>query len=420
MAHANCMAFRRLIARLVRSPFARAAVLATAWFAVAPQADAQEGAQPSSTAPASTAPVEIPYDGPTMSVQKLTDVFQLSIENGYLSLDTNLSPTTRPTRVIVPGLPQHGEVAVDADDAVFAQAAGAPAPAGEEALRRLRFTTPPDGNVDATIKTTVAALPNGLHIDQFSESDGILRSVQFIQNLPVIDPADPADAALADSQPRVRMHVQVSGSDDGVRQPVRLLFTADSFTELRQRHPLEVSTYFAPLLILLQQDGVLAPELAVARRALVTGPATAPAAELTARVNDLVKQLASPEQATRGDAFRALQQLGEPALAAIATLDRATLSAEQNSLLDLLLTGADGATPADATALATDPLFLLDCLSLPDPTLRAAAFDRLKQVTRLADLSYDATTDDLTRRRQSLAVREKVNTWATTHRPAAP
>jgi len=311
--------------------------------------------------------------------------------------------------VIVPGLPQDAEVNVVANDM------HAPANNGDAPLRMLRFTTPPDGNTETVVKTSVAAMPNGLHIDQFSEIAGMMRSVQFIQQIPIM--FEPGEMNSATEEPRVRLHVNVSYPDDSNRQAVRQLYTADSFSELREKHPREVSTYLTPLLLQLQQDEVVAPDLATARRALASGATTAPAIELQDKVNELVKQLAAADQTARGDAFRSLQALGETGINAVGAIDRSTLSAEQNNLLDLLLTDETGSPPADNVDLAADPIFLVDSLSLKDPGLRGSAFDRLKKLTSLTDLNFDPNATDLTRRAQVISIRTKIDGWMATKMP---
>ncbi len=371
---------------------------------------AQDEVASQPTSMPTTAPAaEKPYDGPTLRVANLTEVFKLSIEKGFLSLDTKLEPTERPTRVMSPGLPLHGEVNVVANDMQ------APAADGRAPLRMLRFTTPPDGNVETIVKTSVAAMPNGLHIDQFSEIAGMMRGVQFIQQIPVV--FEPGDMDANTEEPRVRLHVNINYTDDSDRQPIRQLYTADSFTELRQNHAREVSMYLTPLLLQLQQDDVVAPEMAAAKRALPTGPTTAPAGDVRDKVASLIEKLSVPDQAARAEAFRELQSMGETGLAAISSVDRSKLSAEQNSLLDLLVTDETGVPTANATDLLNDPFFLVDSLSLSDAALRLAAFEQLKKLTSMNDLSFDADGSDSTRRAQAMNVRAKVDAWVATNQP---
>jgi hypothetical protein len=334
-------------------------------------------------------------EGPSMKVDDLSAVFKLSIQNGFLSLTTDLEPTDSATFVKVDGLAPGGEVNVSADGE------GADGPR----LRSLRFTTPPDGFPDPLMKTTVAAMPNRTDVSQDGEIGQWMRSVQFIQQIP-FEPDDIAD-------PPVKLYVNLSSavSDEA---PVRLQLTASSFVELQQRYPEEVSLYLVPMFALLQQESIFAPDPAVARQALL-GEATADA-NVAKKVNELIAQLGADDPAARSRAYAALEQLGEPAATVVATLDRTNLSAEQNSLLDTLLAARSGALPQDAKQLARQPIFLLNCLFLDDAKLRAAAFDRLKEQTGLP-LEFDPAADTAGRRAQALKVRTQVHTWATT-RPA--
>jgi hypothetical protein len=327
-----------------------------------------------------------------MDVKDLSAIFRLSLANGFLSLDTDLPATDGAVFVRCPALPAGGEVTV-----MTARAAG-----GEGGLGLVQFNTPPNNDPSPVSKTMLSAFPNSVRISQDSELGPWTRSVQYIQQLPF--------APDAEGEAPVKLYVNVTSTVSS-EAPVKLLLTASSFVDLQKRHPAEVSLHLVPLFVLLQQEAILAPDPLVARQVLLRSDAAADP-DLFQKVADLVAKLGNDDATVRGDAYTALDALGEPAAKALATIDRAALSAEQNATIDALLAARLGSSPTDAKAAAAQPLFLLDCLFLDEAPLRAAAFDRLKEQTKLP-LTFDANAPVDVRRSQALKLRTQVTTWAT-------
>ena len=96
-----------------------------------------------------------------------------------------------------------------------------------------------------------------------------------------------------------------------------------------------------------------------------------------------------------------------PGAAVLSHLDRMALSPEQNLMIDRTLAPFAQLSPRDATRLRSDTAFLTDCLYLANPEVRAAALDRLKQVTG-KELSFDLNAPDAARPAAILELRKQL------------
>ncbi len=88
-------------------------------------------------------------------------------------------------------------------------------------------------------------------------------------------------------------------------------------------------------------------------------------------------------------------------------LDRAKLSAEQNSRLDALIVAQAPLPPDEAGRLRSDVPFLLDCLNSEEPAVRAAALERLRLVCR-EPIYFDPAIAPAARGPAVAALREKL------------
>ncbi len=372
--------------------------LSFAVLVMAPGAWAQPAATPPATMPTPLAVTTAPVEDPNArKIGSLSEIFTLSVTHGFLSVTTPLKPAETPLRVSHPDLPGGGEVRpmlmTGADDGV---------------LRQFAFTTPPDGVPDVRVKTALSAIANQVQLTQDAETENSLYSVQFIQQLPF----DPDGS----EEPAVKLYVKLYDSTTG-NATIDLRLAAGNFEDLRRSHPIEFSRHLVPLLALLQHDkALLGVPLETARQVLSEGAIADD--KSTARVNELVSQLASPEPQTRDTAMAALQGSGDVGMEALAKVDRSKLSAEQNSQIDLVLASKGSAAPAELRQLSNDPLFLVDCLYVDDADLRTRAVKQLQEVTKLA-VTFDNEATENARRKQIGKVREQVVGWATT-RPATP
>jgi hypothetical protein len=77
-----------------------------------------------------------------------------------------------------------------------------------------------------------------------------------------------------------------------------------------------------------------------------------------------------------------LDALGRPGVLAAARIDRTDLSGEQMLRIDAFV--SRNSTLAAVDSARRDPLFLADCLSDEDRSVRAAALEQLRAVSNLA------------------------------------
>lgn len=120
-----------------------------------------------------------------------------------------------------------------------------------------------------------------------------------------------------------------------------------------------------------------------ATRPVTTQPVTQPAIDpaLAAQVGRLLKEFDSPVFRQREMAAEQLTQLGPRGIAAILRVDRKTLSPQQALLVDALVAVANPLSAEQARRLRSDLHFLIDCLYMPNKTVRSAAADRLMELT---------------------------------------
>ena len=303
-------------------------------------------------------------------VDRVADLFRLVLRDDVIQIETDLPPTDGPVAVRSPELPAGGEIDL--------REGGQPA-------RRypvFSFWTPPRSLQEMLGSTAVQSQLNRLWISQ--DVAGI-RSVSLHQELP----GNPAAPAGADGAGLVRLHVQAMNPVTGTEVDRKELEAA-SLPDLRHLHPREFNEFVIPMLRTLGQErSLLAPDPTVAFQVLLgSGGDGGGDAALVAEVRALVARLDSPDAATRDTAGRKLSELGRRATVVLVGLDRGGLSAEQNSRIDALLATDAPLADAAARALGDDPMFLVDCLYLPDPAVRAAALDRLRTVTG-QDLTFD-------------------------------
>jgi hypothetical protein len=182
--------------------------------------------------------------------------------------------------------------------------------------------------------------------------------------------ADPA----AGAGPSVQLMVNESGNVG--REPLRVYARGRDFFALLREHPEEAGAHLRPLLRELGQEAVFAPEPQVAWQ--VFADRWTPDAKLKRQVEDLLPKLDAPDEPARQAATREVGELGQEAVLVLLQLDRATLSAEQNSRVDVLIAGFAPLPPGEAARLRGDVSFLLDCLNSDDPRVRTAALERLR------------------------------------------
>ena len=169
---------------------------------------------------------------------------------------------------------------------------------------------------------------------------------------------------------------------------------ASDLRALVRDHPGEAEKYVRPLLRDLGQKSLLEPE---ARTAWQVFPDRwRPDPEAARKVRELLPGLGGADFHSREAAEAGLRRLGDAGTAVLLHTDRAGLSPEQNLGIDRLLADLHPLSAAEAAGLRDDTEFLLDCLTIDDAKLRAAALDRLRELSG-KDLSFDPDAPDADR-----------------------
>jgi hypothetical protein len=192
-------------------------------------------------------------------------------------------------------------------------------------------------------------------------------------------------------------------------------FTERNFAELRQNHPEEVEQWLRPMLHVLQQDPVFAPDIKLAWQVLKSDWQVSPATKKAALA--LLPALDSDEPAIRNTASKALASLGWEGATFIAGLDRTGLSLEQNIRLDVVLSTFERMPRDQVGQLEDNPQFLLDCQYCDDAIVRRLASRRLSRLMgRPIDIDPEAPASA---RVEAVAQMRELLQSSSTPRPAA-
>jgi hypothetical protein len=219
--------------------------------------------------------------------------------------------------------------------------------------------------------------------------------------------------ALADGHDwPVRFTVNEVG---GTHQPpVNVNAVAPSFAALRQRNGREVEQFLRPLFTSMGQEAVFVPDPLVAFQ--VFAGRWGPDPDSRAQVEALVPALGTGGFRDRERATTQLRQMGRPAVLALLRLDRSKLSAEQCLRADSVLRPFMSLPAVEVERLRQDRGFLIDCLYGDDPSVRAAAWDRLRELNpaESAAAGYDPAADPAARSAAAAALRQMLAAPPTT------
>ena len=338
-------------------------------------------------------------DRPVLPPAPLADVARLGLDGDRLVVTSRLVPTRGPARIEITDLPGVCSVI----DAVLHRPGGvavAPAAAGHAGdgpsdamlLDWYQFDRP-----DATIVcTSVEVLPANVQVSRSADlADGGDWQVQLTE---LRRPTPAAGDSADDADPGVRLKVNGSrGTGE---------WTADTFAGLCRQQPGPVTRYLEPIFRDLHADAaVLPPDTPLAYEAfaadVVVDPPTA------ARVRTLVAQLDADDFHDRDAAGEQLSAMGPVAAAAVARVDPAKLSPEQQARTAAIVRRFRPVGEADAKRLSTDVDFLLNCLKDTDPFVVREAIDRLRAVTG-RDIAFDVSLQGEARRDRVWQLRQQL------------
>ena len=265
---------------------------------------------------------------------------------------------------------------------------GAAANANPPPPRIFCFTTYEMPNPDELVTLTVQFYGQRLQINRQTRSGaGGFRQVVLVQQR-----SDAAPGAVGvQGQSPVQLSVNEFGDNVPGGMPRNFSIQAADFQALLREHGREAEEFIRPLFRELGQEGALAPDGRVAWQVLADH--WQPDPELAKRVQQLLPTLNDVDFHARDKALAELEAMGMQGAAVLLHLDRMGLSPEQNLLIDRTLAPFAQLSRRDAARLRSDTEFLMDCLYIADPDVRAAALDRLKQVTG-KELSFDLAASD--------------------------
>lgn len=155
--------------------------------------------------------------------------------------------------------------------------------------------------------------------------------------------------------------------------------TAADFASLRRKFPVETNLHVRPIFELL---GQLAPLFTADERAAWQVLGVAPRLTDAERIelHRILDGLEADRFADRQRARRELRDLGQRGALIVRGLDRRQLTPNQNAEIDAFLAAYSPLSEEEVRRLGNSPEFLLDCLELDIPELRAAAWERLRQL----------------------------------------
>jgi hypothetical protein len=167
-------------------------------------------------------------------------------------------------------------------------------------------------------------------------------------------------------------------------------FQADSFRELIDQHPTELRKYLSPILRRLGSSDPFAPGATDVYGAF---PELDPDPVMREKFAAVLPRLSDMDPRQRQRAYDDLKALGPAAACVALRWPEQDLDPQQQQLVRQYLRSQSHRRDATYEELRRDPLFLLDCLELDDPQVRALAQAELERVlSRTIDL--DPTRSD--------------------------
>lgn len=194
---------------------------------------------------------------------------------------------------------------------------------------------------------------------------------------------------------QIRLIVQETSDTGG--QLTNFTLIAPDWSTLAREHPREIRQYVRPILHALHDESILQPdphtEWQIFGAKAVVDPAAA------ADVRKIIRLLDSESYAERQSAYHQLLTLGTPGAIALMHLNVASLSPEQSARVNDVLLPYHQLSASEASALATQPEFLLDCMQSDDVQLRTLAAEQLGRVEKHA-IVFSADASNSERERQ--------------------
>jgi hypothetical protein len=342
-----------------------------------------------------------------LPAKDVSEIFQLKMDGNALALSTPLieADHARGTFRVSDGLFKGPTFAsVSAIGTAMAVGIGARPPgaaANQGVVKVFSFINYELPNPDELVSVTVQSFGTRLQITRMTRTGtNGYRQMSLTQQRMAEGPA-----GAAPGQSPVQLSVVEFGNNGPGGVSKNFTVQAADFQALLREHGPEVDEYVRPVLRQIGQQSALAPDGRVAWQVLADD--WRPDPQLTRRAEQLLPALNAVDFHARDKALAELQAMGMPGATVLTHLDRSGLSPEQNLLIDRTLAPFSQLSPGDAKRLRRDTDFLTDCLYLADRDIRAAALERLKQVTG-KDLAFDIDVAEARRPAAVSALRKQL------------
>ncbi len=192
---------------------------------------------------------------------------------------------------------------------------------------------------------------------------------------------------------------------NGGQLPTNINLDAPDFYTLLRRYPKEADLYLRPVLRQIGQEAVFSPDPLIAWQ--VFSSRWKADDKISQKVESILPKLDAADFRSRDAALKEVQDLGRNGAAVLLHLDRARLTPEQNMRIERALAPFTQLPGREADRLRSDAGFLLDCLYGEDGAVRAAALDRLKEVSG-KEIKFDLNADPLRRSDAVAALRREL------------
>jgi len=291
---------------------------------------------------------------PLIELERFADAVDLYLDGNELHIRSSL-PTTTGARLKWPGKKGFARVT----SVQYVKGEAPPAEPATFLFIQNEFGRPGMINCQTSVRATM-----NIEVVREWENLGQKWQIGLIQYPETTD--EPAHVVMSVSG--------LSTTNEDVLETLRLV--APSIPDLRRQHATEVTRYLLPIFRDFGLEYLLAgASNDVAWLALGRPEDIDP--KTLQQIETLVKQLDADGPLDRARAADALQKLGQPAVIVLARQPGDALSPEQRSQIDAILASGRSLGEAEIESLASNPQFLLDCMTLDEPILRQRAADRL-------------------------------------------
>jgi len=207
------------------------------------------------------------------------------------------------------------------------------------------------------------------------------------------------------------IQLNVYSGDNTGRNATSSNIAEPDFMTLRRKHPREVDQYLRPMMRELKLESLFSVDTMTAWQ--VFSDEWKGNKEVAEQLKKLLPDLEVDAYPQREAARQSMKKLGPEAALVIYRMDRRSLTPEQNSQLDALLSAHSFLSRPEAQRLLTDVDFLLDCMYSDDADVRSTAAKHLQQTIK-REVAFDPKDDYDMRVTRVETLRSELSKTATT------